>query len=249
VESGISFTPIPNCDFIADPYTCSIQTDFLSNVSTSSNRAPSVYLVMEDELGLRTNLEVRSYVQTVGTNPVCRNVALDAEPGSPLRLDPATYLMSDGNPICKDGDLNPLTYQIRRNPDYGVAWADPAPAAGLTYLPFSGFTGLDDMAFRANDGTTNSSDAEIRINVQGTPPEDWDCISGALTIPPTTFTPGTYNLAYTTSISTQGAVIIQSGADVTFRAPTLSLQPGFKVASGAKFEAISGAAACSPPSP
>mgnify|MGYP003815382007 CR=1 FL=1 len=74
---------------------------------------------------------------------------------------------------------------------------------------------------------------------------DSDCQSSALTIANTTFGAGVYERASQHSITTQGAVQLQTGANVTFRAPRHRFQPGFRIARGARFQARAEAVTCS----
>ena len=60
----------------------------------------------------------------------------------------------------------------------------------------------------------------------------------------TTYGPGEYNWFSGQSITTQGDVQLQTGADVVFRSPILHMTPGFRVAVGASFNAQSGAVTC-----
>jgi hypothetical protein len=70
------------------------------------------------------------------------------------------------------------------------------------------------------------------------------CRSTAVVVNGTRFGAGTHSLASGSSIATLGAVQVQTGADVTFRAPWQRFAPGFRVASGARFQARAQAVTC-----
>ena len=70
------------------------------------------------------------------------------------------------------------------------------------------------------------------------------CQAAALTIGPEIFGAGTHSRASEQSLSTQGAVELQTGADVTFRAPYLRFGAGFRVATGAVLKARAEAVDC-----
>jgi subtilisin family serine protease len=64
------------------------------------------------------------------------------------------------------------------------------------------------------------------------------CSGNVVVLQNVTFTSGnTYNCVATTSITAGTGVTVQSGATVNFTAPTINLQPGFSVESGAVFNA------------
>lgn len=70
------------------------------------------------------------------------------------------------------------------------------------------------------------------------------CQLGALTVTGVTYSAG-HMLASETSITTEGEVVVATGADVLFRAPVLAFGSGFRVESGAHFEALAEAVECS----
>jgi len=246
VVGSNTMTPT-TCTLTGDKKTCQLVSNVTSPVggSSSSWRGSSntISLVITDVNGYTTTYRVTINVQAVGNNPVCRNADLMTDRGAILSLNPATYLLN-GNPICVDKDSS-LTYAIRTQASQGVAWADTTPLAGISYLPDLDFTAKDQFAFRASDGTNNSSDTAIRVTIN---PDSINllpsCENGNKIIPPTTFKSGNTSLvAFNGSITTQGAVVVSSGANVTFESPQLSLRPGFKVAAGGIFQGI-GAGAC-----
>ncbi len=71
-----------------------------------------------------------------------------------------------------------------------------------------------------------------------------NCQATAMTIGPEVFGTGIQSRASQQSINTQGAVVVQSGADLTFRAPVVRLQPGVRVAAGAVFHGRGEAVTC-----
>jgi hypothetical protein len=74
-----------------------------------------------------------------------------------------------------------------------------------------------------------------------------DCQAAPLTIDTATFAAGTHTRVSQTSIATSGTVTIQTGANVTFRAPLHRYGSGLRVASGAVLSAQAGAVTCPPP--
>ncbi len=62
------------------------------------------------------------------------------------------------------------------------------------------------------------------------------CDGDSVVISNRTFS-GTTSCVATTSITTQGTVVVESGADVTFTAPTIQIQSGFSAVSGSSFHA------------
>jgi hypothetical protein len=81
------------------------------------------------------------------------------------------------------------------------------------------------------------------INAQLQSPAN--CQTGPWTINGETFAAGTHTRASQTSIATQGTVTVQTGANVTFRAPLHRYGPGLRIASGAVFRAQAGTVTCS----
>jgi len=62
------------------------------------------------------------------------------------------------------------------------------------------------------------------------------CQTSAMVITGTSFAAGMHMRASGVSITTQGAVELLTGADVTFRAPGHRFGPGFRIATGARFQ-------------
>ncbi|MES2660436.1 MAG: Ig-like domain-containing protein [Verrucomicrobiota bacterium] len=61
-----------------------------------------------------------------------------------------------------DSDGGTLSYSIVNGPDHGTL-AGTAP--NLTYIPNSGFSGVDQLTFRTNDGAVNSATAMVLLTV------------------------------------------------------------------------------------
>lgn len=127
-------------------------------------------------------------------------------------------------------------------------WCGDGAAYRNTIADLSAYAGQT-VQFRLRLGTDNSV---------GKPGWDFDdvvvqscagsqniCQAAALTIGPEVFGPGTQSRASEQSLSTQGAVELQTGADVTFRAPYLRFGAGFRVANGAVLKARAEAVNCS----
>jgi hypothetical protein len=65
-----------------------------------------------------------------------------------------------------DVENSPLTYTVVTNPANGTL---SGTAPNLSYTPSAGFSGTNTFTFRVNDGTVNSPDATITINVSAPP--------------------------------------------------------------------------------
>jgi hypothetical protein len=61
-----------------------------------------------------------------------------------------------------DVDNNPLTFAVVTQPANGTLSGTPP---NLSYLPKAGYTGGDSFTYRANDGTANSANATVTLNV------------------------------------------------------------------------------------
>ena len=111
----------------------------------------------------------------------------------------------------------------------------------LTLLQFTGDEYVGISWFRIGTPTWATQIDTIRVRPQGAN----GCQTGPLTINGATFGPGTATRGSQTSIATQGSVMVQTGANVTFRAPFHRYRPGLRVATGAVFRAQTGVVACS----
>ncbi len=65
---------------------------------------------------------------------------------------------------CSDADGDPLTLSAT-DPDHGTLSAITVHDL-VTYSPDAGYTGMDEFTYRANDGTSDSSDVAVVINVR-----------------------------------------------------------------------------------
>lgn len=230
--------PASGCDTTA---TLRVLRTDLANAQYDDS-SPNMRLVAKDKQGYTTNYNFSSQVfsavpdtnPSTNTAPVCRNVAMEMEGGTALIVDPTSAVSGDGRPICLDRDGNPLTYQIRDPIPNNGTCAVIDSATRLQYTPTASFSGLDKAYFRATDGQPSQSTSQnfvIEINVK--PHLADSCQKGDVTLGPTVFGPYSFSRASEVSITTQGTVGIQSGADVTLKAPRIILKPGFKVDSGA----------------
>ena len=73
------------------------------------------------------------------------------------------------------------------------------------------------------------------------------CQPEPLLISGLTFGPGLHTVAATASLATHGKVLVQPGAEVTFRAGRMSFGPGFKVRPGSQFRARAETVPCHTP--
>jgi hypothetical protein len=223
----------------------------LASALVNGSSSPNISLYVEDANGYNSLFRFDNFVQSAATNadtatnvaPVCRNASLQAESGVTLVIDP-TVNLADGYPICLERDTEDAiaSYNLRNpTPTNGIRAVVAGPPPGVSYASNAGFTGVDKFGFRANDGTTNSSDAAIQVTVLPLTPSI--CQVAALTINPTAFA-GTLTRSSQTSITTAGTVVVSAAADVTFKAPVITLGPGFKVTAGGKFLAQNEAVVC-----
>jgi hypothetical protein len=223
----------------------------LANALANGSTSPNISLYVEDANGWNSQFRFDNFVQSAVTNtdtatnvaPVCRNASLQVESGVTLVIDP-TVNLADGHPICLERDTEGaiVSYNARNpSPNNGTRAFLAGPPPALSYASTAGFTGVVTFGFRANDGTANSNDAAMQVTVIPLTPSI--CQVGALTINPTTFA-GTLTRSSQTSIATAGIVVVSAVADVTFKAPVITMAPGFKVSAGGKFLAKSEAVAC-----
>ena len=88
--------------------------------------------------------------------PVANNQTVNTNQNTPV---PVNLSASD-----VDGDA--LSYQIVASPAHGSL---SGTAPNLVYTPNSGYTGLDNFTFKANDGTKDSNVANVNVNVAPKP--------------------------------------------------------------------------------
>lgn len=91
-------------------------------------------------------------VNPVNDAPVAQSLNLTSSEDVPL---PITLLGSDVENI-------PLTYTVVNQPGNGTL---SGTAPNLVYTPNSNFNGIDSFTFRVNDGVSNSTDADVNINI------------------------------------------------------------------------------------
>ena len=69
--------------------------------------------------------------------------------------------------LASDADGDSLTYTVVSQPSNGVL---TGTAPNLVYKPNAGFNGNDSFTFKANDGTTDTKEATIKITIT---PNQW----------------------------------------------------------------------------
>jgi|GEM_PF-2875461 len=67
--------------------------------------------------------------------------------------------------VATDADGDALTYSIVTQPTNGTVSLDDAATGDFTYTPDANYNGADSFTFVANDGTADSNEATITINV------------------------------------------------------------------------------------
>ena len=116
-------------------------TDSMSYQVSDGNSSSSTYIITVT-------------VNAVNDAPVASNDAVTVSTGGASQI---TLTASD-----VDGDT--LTYSIVT--DSAVGGTTSITGSTLLYLPPSGFTGVDQITFKANDGTVDSNTATVTITVQ-----------------------------------------------------------------------------------
>jgi hypothetical protein len=146
------------------------------------------------------------------------------DPGSLNTADYAvSYTLAGGSPIIINPltDPKPITID-KNNTQITIHFSD----AGKIY--FFAATAVD------TGGLESIPTPEVTFSFESS----GVCSGEAVMLQNVTFISGnTYNCIATTSITAGTGVTVQRGATVNFRAPTISLQPGFRVESGAVFSA------------
>ncbi len=248
-DGGSTLSYLTDCDpSNADACEISAKIDVArSDIAQAyfGTATPKMALEVEDAYGYTSSFSFETLVQSAvpdsdpNTNiaPVCRNAVLETNENTPLTINPSAAL-ADGYPICLDRDGNPLVYFIYTPlASHGTAAAVPGAPWVLAYNPHAGFLGEDKFHFLASDSNPNtqtrySQNVAIQVTVM-----DPVCTIGSRVIGPANFV-GTITRSSKTSITTSGSVVIEAGADVTFRAPSHTFGPGFSVKAGAVFHAI-----------
>jgi len=85
----------------------------------------------------------------------------------PLVAQGQSVVTDEDQPIsitlsASDADGDSLTYTVVSQPSNGVL---TGTAPNLTYKPNAGFNGNDSFTFKANDGTTDTKEATIKITI------------------------------------------------------------------------------------
>lgn len=114
------------------------------------------------------------------------------------------------------------------------------PEAGNRFAGWSGACSGTQPSCRL----TVSAATQICARFESETTDPGSCSTGTLQIRNHAFTPGQHVERSDQRISTFGQVVIQSGAEVTFEAPTLTFGTGFEVEAGARFTARATAVNC-----
>ena len=90
----------------------------------------------------------------------------------PLVVQGQSVVTDEDQPIsitlsASDADGDSLTYTVVSQPSNGVL---TGTAPNLTYKSNAGFNGNDSFTFKANDGTTDTKEATIKITIT---PNQW----------------------------------------------------------------------------
>ena len=97
-------------------------------------------------------------------------VSITVIPASPPTAEPQCVSTPKNTPVPitltgTDSDGDPLTYSIVTGPAHGTL---SGTAPNLTYTPAPGYTGPDSFTFTANDGSVDSTPAQVSITVTNT---------------------------------------------------------------------------------
>jgi PKD repeat protein len=92
----------------------------------------------------------------VNAPPVAQGQSVFTNAGQPVAVSLA----------ATDADGDPLTYTVTAAPQHGAL---TGTAPNLTYTPNSGYSGLDSLSFKANDGHADSNVAVVSIQVNAPP--------------------------------------------------------------------------------
>ena len=103
-------------------------------------------------LTVTAGAQAQSLNETVNQPPVANPVTVV------VGFDEATELVLEGS----DEDGDELSYELLAEPVFGVLSGD---LPNLTYTPLPGFTGVDGLSFKVNDGQADSEAAEVRLEV------------------------------------------------------------------------------------
>jgi hypothetical protein len=116
----------------------------------------TIILNVTDASGLTAQARFQLSVLPVNDPPVAFPQFLNGQEDTPL---PLTLHGSDP-------ENDPLSFSIVTPPSFGTI---SLSSSNVVYMPFTNFFGVDQFAFVANDGQTNSSPSEVYLNIAGTP--------------------------------------------------------------------------------
>jgi hypothetical protein len=133
-----------------------VSTSALATLSVRAKRITSVRFAFTG-----TALVADDLVWARG--PVAANDSFQTPDGAPLLAGAPGVLSNDSD---ADGDL--LRTSVTRGPSNGSVLLDPD--GGFVYRPQPGFLGTDSFDYRVDDGTGNSDDAAVVIQVKGKAP-------------------------------------------------------------------------------
>ena len=131
-----------------------------------SGTAPNLTYVPESGYTGSDSFKFKANDGTDDSNEATVTIEITAVNEAPVANDQNVSTEEDTNVTimlsATDADGDALTYTVTHDPEHG-ALSGTAP--NLTYTPESGYTGLDNFKFKANDGTDDSNEATVRIEI------------------------------------------------------------------------------------
>ncbi len=109
-----------------------------------------------------------------------------AVPDSYLAIaDRPTQVTAELGVLANDSDVegSPLSASLVTGPQYGTLSLEPSGA--FNYTPNTGFRGVDGFTYRAADGTANSAEVRVRLNVTAQPLVISEFMASSATAPTT----------------------------------------------------------------
>ena len=104
---------------------------------------------------------------TANSNTATITITVTPVNDAPVAQDATTSTQEDstvmGSLSATDVDGDPLTYSVATQPSNGTVLI--SPSGDYTYTPDANYNGSDSFTFVANDGTTDSNEATVTINV------------------------------------------------------------------------------------
>ena len=139
---------------------------------------------------------------TSGFATVSLNVAVvnDAPVANPQTVSTPVSTAKSITLTGTDAEGSALTYSVQSNPQHGSI--SGGTGAVRTYTPANGYQGPDTFTFRVNDGTQNSANATVTIEV-GPPLATWADVTATLTDSPDPVSLGS-NVVYTAQVHNNG---------------------------------------------